>query len=257
VEFVSGAYEHTMLSQVRCIDMEVIAMQNDSFGVVIGLPPAKAAAYNSPKDLKGMKFGVTSPGSSSAVAVDLLMTQAGLSQNDVSTIAVGAGAGAVAAMESGQIDAISNYDPAISILVQDNKIKPIIDTRTDEGLKDLYGGRFAGSAFYVRSDFAKSHPNTVQAFANAIADTLNWMHGASTEEIVAAVPESYFGGDKALYAKTLDAYRGMFSKTGRIERDVAERVLKIQKQVNADVAKADVDLSRTYDNSFIDRAMKR
>src|SRR5690606_18172897 len=133
-DVVSGAYEHTILSAARGFPLTAIALQNNSFGVIIALPPEAAASYNGPADLKGKAIGVTAPGSSSAAAVHVLLAKAGLSLDDVSIVGVGAGAGAVAAMESGQIDAISNFDPVVAILERNGKVVPVVDTRTEEGL---------------------------------------------------------------------------------------------------------------------------
>ena len=45
--------------------------------------------------------------------VNFFLAKAGLKPGDVSIIGVGAAQGAVAAMRSGQIDAMSNLDPAV------------------------------------------------------------------------------------------------------------------------------------------------
>lgn len=252
----SGAYEHTILSAVKGIELKAIALQNNSFGVVIALPAEEAADYKGPESLKGKRIGVTAPGSSSAVAVSVLLAKAGLSDQDVSIVGVGGGAGAVAAMESGQVNAISNYDPVISILESKGEATPIVDTRNEEGLRYLYGGAFAGSAFYATAQFVKDNPNTVQAFANAIVGALQWMQSASTDEIVDAVPEEYYGGDKAMYRTMIEKNRGMFSKDGRISEEAAENVLHAISTSNPDVAGAKIDLVQTYDNSFVEAALK-
>jgi ABC-type taurine transport system substrate-binding protein len=77
---------------------------------------AKAAQYKSPADLKGMKIGVTAPGSSTNMFVNVLLAKAALKPDDVSIIGVGATAGAVAIMKRGEIDAMSNLDPVVSML---------------------------------------------------------------------------------------------------------------------------------------------
>ena len=71
------------------------------------MPKAKAAAYKSPADLNGMKIGVTAPGSSTNMFVNILLAKAGLKPDAVAIIGVGATAGAVAIMKRGEIDAIS------------------------------------------------------------------------------------------------------------------------------------------------------
>src|SRR3546814_6758557 len=100
---VSGAYEHTILSAVRGIELKAIALQNTPFGVVIALPTDEAASYTSPEDLQGKAIGVTAPGSSSAVAVSVLLAKDGLTAEDVSIVGVGGGPGAVAALDTGQM----------------------------------------------------------------------------------------------------------------------------------------------------------
>ena len=75
VDFIAGAYEHTLYLQARGQTITSVALQNNSFGVVIALSKERAAAYKSPKDLVGLTIGVTAPGSSSALALSLLLSK--------------------------------------------------------------------------------------------------------------------------------------------------------------------------------------
>ncbi len=106
----------------------------------------------------------------------------------VSIIGVGTGASAVAAMKSGQIDGMSNFDPAILLLERDELLVPVVDSRTPKGLDELYGGPIAGSSFYVTDDFIKKNPRTTQAFVNAIVKAMHWLDKASIDDIVNDVP---------------------------------------------------------------------
>src|SRR5512141_2475732 len=63
VDVVSGAYEHTISQQAKGQNIEALVLQGKYSAIVLLMPKAKAAAYKSPKDLKGMKIGVTAPGS--------------------------------------------------------------------------------------------------------------------------------------------------------------------------------------------------
>ena len=57
------------------------------------------------------KVGVTPPGSSTNMFVNILLATDGLKPDDVAIIGVGATAGAVAIMKRGEIDALANLDP--------------------------------------------------------------------------------------------------------------------------------------------------
>jgi NitT/TauT family transport system substrate-binding protein len=161
VDFIAGAFEHTLYLQARGQTITSVALQNNSFGVVIALSKEKAAAYKSPKDLVGLKMGVTAPGSSSALALSLLLSKVNLSADQISVIGVGAGNSALAMMKSGRLDGEANFDPVITRLVLDGDLVPVVDTRTKAGLDYLYGGPFAGSAISTTPDFIKANPRTV------------------------------------------------------------------------------------------------
>ena len=254
-DVVCGAYEHTIHMRAKGVGIKAVALQNYSLGTVIALSKEKAKSYRSPKDLAGLKIGVTSPGSASSLGMALLLAKDNLTLDKVSIIGVGTGATAVTAMKNGQIDGISNFDPAILILERDGAIVPIVDSRTLKGLDELYGGPMAGSSFYLREDFIAKNPRTVQAFTNAIVKAIRWLDKASVEDIVAAVPAEYYaGGGREIYAEMVKLNRGVFTKDGRIEQAWAEttyRALAAHEEVLKNVK---VDLKETFDNTFADRA---
>jgi NitT/TauT family transport system substrate-binding protein len=256
VDFVSGAYEHTLYLQARGQVITSIALQNNSFGVVIALSKKLAAAYTSPKDLVGLKIGVTAPGSSSALALGLLLSKAGLGDDALSIIGVGAGSAAIAMMKSGRLDGEANFDPVITRLIADGDLVPVIDTRTKAGLDYLYGGPFAGSAISTTPDFIKNNPQTVQAFANAMVLALRWLQKATVDEIAAALPEEFYAGGKAIYQQALAANHDMLSKDGIVTRALAANSLRIIASFNDDLKNAKIDMAKTYDASFAEKANK-
>jgi NitT/TauT family transport system substrate-binding protein len=251
-----GAYEHTLYMAAKGRSIKAVALQANSFGLVVGIQKDKAPGYHDLKNLKGMKVGVTGVGSASHVGLKMLLAKAGMSDNDVSVIAVGGGAASVAAVTTGKLDAIANFDPAISLLQRDGAIKIILDTRKEKDLTYLYGGPFAASAFYVDAQFAKDNPKTTQAFVNAISSALAWLVKASTDEIVAAVPPEYYGGDRALYRAMIESNRERVSPDGRISPEAADTTYKNLAAFEDTIKNAKIDLTKTYDNTFIEQAPK-
>ena len=249
-----GAYEHTLYMAAKRLAIRAIALQANSFGLVVGVQKDKAPTYRSLKDLKGMKIGVTGPGSASAIGSKMLLSKAGLTLEDVSVIGVGGGAAAVAAVRTGKLDAIANFDPAISLLQRDGAIKTILDTRQAKDLEFLYGGPFAASAFYANARFIQRNPNTIQAFANAISAALDWLASASADEIVMAVPPEYYAGDRDLYRAMIESNRERVSRDGRISPEAAERTYRNLASFEDSLKAARIDVAKTYDNAFIERA---
>jgi NitT/TauT family transport system substrate-binding protein len=254
VEFIAGAYEHTLYLQAKGENITSIALQNNSFGVVVGLTKELAAKYKSPKDLAGMKMGVTAPGSSSALALSLLLSKVGLTDDALSIIGVGAGSQAIATMKAGRLDGQANFDPVITRMVLDGDLVPVVDTRTKKGLDDLYGGPFAGSAISTTPDFIKNNPKTVQAFANGMVKALRWLQTASLDEIANSLPPEFYAGDKEFYKKAVDANREMLSKDGIVTPALANNTRRIIASFNDSVKNANIDMAKTYDASFATNA---
>lgn len=253
-DFVSGAYEHVILLRLRGIRLKAIALQDDSFGLVVAVPKSKAQLYKSTADLRGKIVGVTSPGSSSSNGLKMFLAKAGLKESDVSVVGVGTGAAAVAAMASGRLDAISNFDPVISMLERTDSIHPLIDTRIENDLKALYGGTIAASSIYTSEDFLRRNPRTAQAVANAMAETLAWLRKASTDEIIGSLPPEFYGNDRTFYAEIIEKNRVRFSASGVITRAAAEATLHALADIDPQQA-AKLDLDDTYDMSFIKAAI--
>ena len=254
VEFIAGAYEHTLYLQSKGEMITSIALQNNSFGVVVGLTKELAAKYKSPKDLVGLNMGVTAPGSSSALALSLLLSKVGLKDDSLSIIGVGAGSQAVATMKAGRLDGQANFDPVITRMVLDGDLVPVVDTRTKAGLDYLYGGPFAGSAISTTPDFIKNNPKTVQAFANAMVKALRWLQKATVEEIADSLPAEFYAGDKEFYKKAVEANREMLSKDGIVTPALAENTHRIIASFNDGVKNAKIDMAKTYDASFATKA---
>src|SRR6266702_4612202 len=140
-DVVSGASEHTLNMQPKGQYLQCFVQQGRAPQIAIGIATAKANAYKSPKDLKGLKVGVSAPGSSTHMILNHFISAGGLKPSDISVIGVGLGATAIGALKSGQIDAVSNTDPVMTKLEQDGEVKIIADTRTLRGTEQVLGGR--------------------------------------------------------------------------------------------------------------------
>jgi NitT/TauT family transport system substrate-binding protein len=254
-DVVSGAYEHTISLQSKKQYFQAFVAQGRLPQIALGVATAKAGSIKSYKDLKGLKIGVSAPGSSTHNLVKQLVTMAGLDPNkDVSIIGVGVAAQAVAAMKSGQIDAISNVDPVITKLEQDNTIKVIADTRTVKGTETVWGAPLPSGVLHAAIEFVQKNPNTVQALANAIVRADKWIARASATDVAKVVPESYLLGDRALYMSSFDKVKEAFSPDGIISDAGAKATLKSLAAFDPNIKPTEIDLARTYTNEFAKKA---
>jgi NitT/TauT family transport system substrate-binding protein len=253
-DVVSGAFEHTINMQAKGQYITAFVLQGRAPQIVFGVSNKTMPNYKSIADLKGKKIGVTAPGSSTNMMVNYVLAKAGLKPTDVSFIGVGTSAGALAALRAGQIDAISNLDPLVTMLQQKNEIKVVADTRTLKDTESVFGGPMPAATLYASESFIKRNPHTVQALTNAMVRALHWLQKAGPSELIKVVPETYLLGDRALYIDAFVHVREAISPDGIMPDAGPQTALKMLQAFEPELAGKNIDITRTYTNEFAKKA---
>ena len=254
-DVVSGYFDHCVNLAAKKQEMQAFVVYDRYPGLVLVVSPKHTAEIKSIKDLAGKKVGVSAPGSSTDFFLKYLLKKNGLDPAGVAVIGVGLGATAVAAMEQGQIDAAVMLDPSVTVLQGSHKdLRILSDTRTQKDTLDVFGGEYPGGALYSTTAWIKAHEKEAQALTNAIVNTLKWIHGHSPEDIMAKMPPEIVGKNKELYLAALKNTLPMYSETGAMDPKGAAAVLAVFSESSPDVAKANIDVSKTYTNAFVERA---
>ena len=253
-DVVSGAFEHTINLQAKGQFYRCFVLQGQAPMIVLGVSKKTLPDYKTPADLKGKKIGVTAPGSSTNMMASFFLAQHGLKPSDVSYIGVGAGAGAVTALRSGQVDAIANLDPVISTLVKEDAIRIIADTRTLKDARQIFGGNMPSGCLYTSQAFIDANPNTTQALANAIVRADKWIQAVTPDEIAKLVPESYLLGDPELYKLALKGNREALSPDGLVPEDGPQTALNALAEFVPHFDRTKIDISRIWTNQFASKA---
>jgi NitT/TauT family transport system substrate-binding protein len=253
-DVVSGAFEHTVNMQFKGQPMRAFVLQGRAPQIVLGINPRTMPNFKSVADLKGKKIGVTAPGSSTNVMANFVLAKAGLKPSDVSIIGVGASNGAVAAMRSGQIDAISNLDPVITLLQRSGDLKIVADTRIVAEADRIFGGPMPAGCLYAPQSFLDKNPATAQAMANAIVRANKWIQAAGPGDIIKAVPEAFLLGDRAVYIEAFLAAKGALSPDGTIPDKGADTAFRALASVDDKIAAAKLDLKAVYTNDLVKKA---
>lgn len=254
-DVVSGAFEHTINMHAKGQPMRAFVLQGAAPQIVLGFNPRTLPNFKSVADLKGKKIGVTAPGSSTNVVVNFVLAKAGLKPSDVSIVGVGASNGAVAAMRAGQIDAISNLDPVITLLERSGDLKIISDTRILSEAEKVFGGPMPAGCLYAPQAFLDKHPNTAQALTNAMVRANKWIQQAGPGDIIRVVPESYLLGDRAVYIDGFLAAQKALSPDGMFPARGPQTALNALTSVDPKLPK--VDLNAIYTNELVKKAVAR
>jgi NitT/TauT family transport system substrate-binding protein len=254
-DVVSGYFDHCVNLAAKGQHLQSFVVYDRFPGFALVVSPKHTAEIKAIKDLANKKVGVSAPGSSTDFFLKYMLSKNGVDPNSVGVIGVGLGATAVAAMEQGQVDAAIMLDPAVTILAGKYKdLKILSDTRSQKDTLSVFGGEYPGGALYTKAEWIAAHPKEAQAMTNAILSTLKWIRSHTPEEITDKMPPEYVGKDKALYVAALKNTLPMYSETGRMDPKGAAAVLAVFSQSSPEVAKANIDLSKTYTNKFVDQA---
>lgn len=256
-DVVSGAYEHTINLQSKGQRFQAFVLQGRAPAISMGVSLKNMPNYRTVADLRGKKIGISAPGSSTSMVANLILSRAGLKAGDVSFMGVGTAAGALSAFRAGQIDAMSNVDPVMTMLEQKGEIRIIADTRTLKGTSDVFGGPMPAGCLYAPLEFIQKNPNTVQALTYAMAHSLKWLQTAGPSDIIKAVPESYLLGDRALYLAAFNKVREAISPDGMIPDEGPRTALKALASFDQAIKADKIELSKTYTNEFARMAKER
>ncbi|KPF66312.1 ABC transporter substrate-binding protein [Bosea sp. AAP35] len=254
VDVVTGAYEHTIRMQAKGQDIRAVVELGRFPGITIAVRKDLVDKVKSAADFKGLKIGVTAPGSSTALTAQYAMVKAGLKASDAAIIGVGAGASAVAAMKQKQVDIISHLDPVTSKLEADGDVVALIDTRTEAGTKALFGGSNPAAVLYLKGDFAEKNPVTTQKLANAFVKALKWLETAKPEDVADLVPAEYHLGDKPLYLRAVKNSLESYSRSGVSSPEAMKSMYDALKLLDPELATSKVDLKTTFIDTFAKKA---
>lgn len=254
-DVVSGYFDHCVNLAAKKQELQSFVVYDRYPGLVLVVSPKHTAEIKSIKDLAGKKVGVSAPGSSTDFFLKYMLKKNGMDPAGTSVIGVGLGATAVAAMEQGQIDAAVMLDPAVTVLQGSHPDLGILsDTRTQKDTLGVFGGEYPGGALYSSASWVAAHPKETQALTNAIVNTLTWIHGHSADEIMAKMPPEMVGKDKDLYLAALKNTIPMYSLDGKMDPKGAAAVLAVFSESSPEVAKANIDVTKTWTNAYVERA---
>ena len=256
-DVVSGAFEHTISLQSRGKRFQAFVLQGRAPAISMGISLKSIPYYKSVNDLRGMKVGISAPGSSTNLVANQILSRAGLKAGDVSFIGVGTAAGALSAWRSGQIDAMCNVDPVMTLLEQKGEMQIIADTRTLKGTVDLLGGAMPAACLYAPSEFLQKTPNTVQALTNAIVHSLKWLQTAGPSDIIKTIPQAYLLGERALYLAAFDKVRETISPDGMMASEGSSNAVRLLSGLDPTIKTEQLKIAETYTNEFASQAKER
>jgi NitT/TauT family transport system substrate-binding protein len=250
VQMLSGPYAATLMMRAQGEYLSSILMQGLAPQLVLGTSHRTMQSFRSTRDLRGRRIGVTGLGSASHRIARLAMSRAGILDREVRFVPLGNPTDMLAAFRGDQLDAICHPDPLVTRLEQSGELRVLLDTRTAQGTKDLFGGPLPAACLATTTAWMAAHPDLCQASANAMVRALKWLQTAGPSDINKAVPESYFQGDRRLYLAAFERAREAWSPDGLMPESGPQTVANLLKSFSGMPELNDNHLSTTFTNQF-------
>ncbi len=255
-EVCAGAFDHALVLHARGQPQQAFVLQARAPQLVVGVSLRSVPGYRQPTDLLGKRIGVAEPGSAASLLARLVLGRAGLAPEDVVLVDV-APAGAVAALRSGQVDALVQPEPVMSTLEQRGEVRIIADTRTLKGTSEVFGGPMPSACLHASGEYVQRNPLLCQALAHGVVHALKWLQTAGPGDLLKTVPEPFLLGDRALYLSAFTKVREAISPDGLFPPEAVRHAQRVLARAEPGLRLDRIDVERCYTNDFARRAKER
>jgi sulfonate transport system substrate-binding protein len=219
------------------LDTKLISLASTGKKGVNYIIVPKGSDIKNASDLKGKQIGVMS-GTSHHVFLLKVLDTVGLKQSDINIVNLSI-ADAQPAFQSGQLDAWVSSDPLVKVEVDSNGAAIIASGET-ENIKS--------PTFYIaRGEFAKEHPEVVEAFLKVI-DKTNQFQQENYEEYIETAAKS--GGTEPRLVE-------LFTVNAEYQNSLISEEILNEFQTSADILtglgyiKKDVDVNSLVNSTYI------
>ncbi len=204
-----------------------------------------AAKYKITKDtpykerlaaLKGVRIGITEPGSGSDAVARYLIRQAGLDPvRDVTIVSIGGTAGMVPALANGSIDALTASPPVPDIAVSKFGAVTLLDLVGGE-VKALDGFMYQG--VLVKESYVATHRKEVIGVLRGLQRALDVIHDPAQSPKARDLVWSkhYKSTDKVLFDAVWKAMEPAFPKTVQLTQPMIDQVLEFERGAGATIS---------------------
>jgi NitT/TauT family transport system substrate-binding protein len=214
--------------------------------------PQVASTVQSIKDLKGKKVGVGAVGSTDDLLTRYLLTQNGLTPDDVETIPLGPNL--YEQLMSGQVDAGMVQEPSLTLGTQRGS-RVLVNFMDLKDTQAKLGGAYQFMGLNTRPDVLQD-PAKVERLKNisrSLVRANKWMLAQPGAEIVKYAPAELVSGDKVgVFAAALDKYKAdLYPSDGLLNADSVARVIDVQRKAGLIPAGKNVTPEQVFTNQYV------
>jgi NitT/TauT family transport system substrate-binding protein len=255
VDFAGAWYIHTVDFQSKGKDVINVVQLSGAPGERIMC--GTNSGVHSPADFKGKTMGVTDLGSGTDELTQFLASKAGLKKSDYHTLAVGAGATAIAAIQRHSADCVMTTQPTVGSLEAKKLAYSAVDLATAKGAQQVLGGDWPAAGLLARADWVKTHEAATQKVVDALVATMHWINTHSAADIANKLPADFVQNStisKDQYVAGLTSDKGQFLPDGIMPAGGPKVIFAMEKANGVDTS--NISYADTFTNKYAQAANK-
>ncbi len=240
---IVGTYEQAI--QVQALGKPVVAYLQLTNCHCLAMVAAPEKGITQVRSLKGKVIGVAAPGGQMQNFALRLVEQAGLAGTDVGFAAIGVGASALAAVESGKVDAaVVLANTLVPLRERHPELVTLSETFSPEGNRRVFGtDGYPSMALLGQSAWLQANPDRARRLVRAMRASVAWIRGNPPGDVLAKL------GAGNLEALRLHLPR--YDLSGEFQLEQTRTVLEFLAKNNAGVRAANINLAQTFTNAFV------
>jgi NitT/TauT family transport system substrate-binding protein len=256
VDMAGAWYIHTIDFQSKGKDVINLVQLSGAPGEREMCSPS--SGVKSGADFKGKSLGVTDLGSGTDELTQFIALKNGIKKSEYHTVAVHAGATAIAAIQRHSADCVMTTQPTIGALSSRHLATTAVDLASTAGATKALGGAWPAAGLIANASWVNGHKAAAQSVVTALVATMHWISTHTAADIADKLPQSFVQNatiSKAQYVAGLTTDKGQFLPDGLMPAGGPKTVLAMEKAIGVDTSK--VTLANTFTNQYAEVALKQ
>ena len=264
-------FQHAVFGARHNLPVKAVMIFNDAPGMTVLVANRVKNEIHTAADFAGRAIAQGAGYGTKSVLTSYLAARAGLAPGRYTPVlmgTVGRQEAVLAALRAGTVDVMTFQEPITSALRETGLVSTLYDLNSRDSTVAVLGAPFPAQCLLMAPGYLTAQPATAQRLVNALVRTMRWLNAHTADEIVAALPASYFAtrdrsAEIQLLRRTLPTFaRGDFSTPLAAARLTLE-IIRASRfddseegRWRRDGENARVVADDLYVNDFVARAMR-
>ena len=264
-------FNHAVFGAHHNLPVTAVMVFNDAPGMTVMVANRVKDRIHGAADFKGRNVAEGAGYGTKSVLTNYLARRAGLPPHSYTPVMVeseGRQESVIKGLDAGTVDVMTFQEPLTSALKATGLVSTLYDLNSGEATTHVLGSTWPAQSLLLAPAYIAAHPDRVQHLVNALVSAMRYINSRGVDEILAQLPPDYFAenGREAQsaylkhtfstfarhdYSLSPAAVRSVFDSIEGYDFDGSE-----EGTWRRTVDNSHVDPKSTYDNRFVDKAMR-